>query len=228
MKLTDKQKKMLWIAAALLVAIHYAPGIFNRVRQQSAAYQAGQGKPSPVITAPDRASVTPAPVVAAPPPTPPSPEEAAQAQIAEAVGPSSIWGGTVPRPDLGPCQLKVELAAGADKGSYTGDSTLSCANLKPFRPGQRSNPGDINNAQLDAVPVNAVFTGVVKDGAIELVQTKALNFTRAGCNITRIVMTPFVGHLDATWEEGPKDWKEANAVNHCASEHVTLSRSKNF
>lgn len=140
MNLTDKQKKMLWIAAVLLVAIHYAPGIFNRVRQQSAAYHAGQGKPSPVITAPDRASSTPTAVVAAPPPPPPSPEEVMQIQIAETVGPSSIWGGMVPRPNLGPCQLKVELTAGADKGSYTGDSTLSCANLKPFRPGQRSNP----------------------------------------------------------------------------------------
>jgi hypothetical protein len=227
MNLTDKQKKMLWIAVALLVAIHYAPGIFNRVRQQSSAYHAVQAKPSPAITAPDRASSTPAPVVAAAP-LPASPEEAMQAQIAEAVGPSSIWGGMVPRPNLGPCQLKVELTAGADKGSYTGDSTLSCANLKPFRPGQRSNPGDMNNAQLDAVPVNAELAGMVKDGAIVLTQIKALNFTRQGCNITKIVLTPFVGHLDATWEEGPENWKEANAVNHCASEHVTLSRSKTF
>jgi hypothetical protein len=228
MNLTDKQKKMLWIAAGLLVAFHYAPGILTRVRQQGPAYRAAQAKTSPVQTAPGRASLTPAPEPAAPPAPLASPEEAMQTQIAEAVGPSSIWGGMVPRPNLGPCQLKVELAAGADKGSYTGDSTLSCANLKPFRPGQRSNPADINNAQLDAVPVNAIFSGVVKDGAIELVQSKALNFTREGCNITKIVLTPFAGHLDATWEEGPENWKEAGAVNHCASEHVTLSRSKNF
>jgi hypothetical protein len=228
--MTDKQKKMLWIAGAVLVAIHYAPGIVNRVRQQSAAYHAAQEKPSPEILLPGRASSTPAlpePVTATAAPTP---EKAQAAQIAAVVGPSSIWGALVPRPNLGPCQLKISLQKtdGADKGSYSADSTLSCANLEPFRPGQRSTIGDLNNAQLDAVPVNAVFSGVVKDGAIELVQTKALNFTRQGCNITKIILTPFVDHLDATWTEGPENWKEANAVNHCGGEHVTLSRSKNF
>jgi hypothetical protein len=188
-------------------------------------------KPSPVVraAAPVMAAASPPParvVVAAPPP--PSPEEVMQAQIAEAVGPSSVWGGMVPRPNLGPCQLKISLTAGADKGNYTGDSTLSCANLAPFRPGQRTTLSVINNAQLDAVPVNAMFSGQVRDGAIELVQSKALNFTRQGCNITKLVLTPFQGHLDATWEEGPKNWKEANAVNHCGGEHVTLSRTKTF
>ena len=187
-------------------------------------------KPSAIVVraAAPVAVAPPAPVVVAPPPPPPSPEEVMLAQIAEAVGPASVWGGMVPRPNLGPCQLKISLTAGADKGNYTGDSTLSCANLAPFRPGQRTTISVINNAQLDAVPVNAMFSGQVRDGAIELMQSKALNFTRQGCNITKLVLTPFHGHLDATWEEGPKNWKEANAVNHCGGEHVTLSKAKTF
>jgi hypothetical protein len=148
-----------------------------------------------------------------------------QAQIAEAVGPSSIWGGFAPRPNLGPCALKISLTAGADKGSYSADSSISCANLSPFRPGQRSTISGMNNAQLEAVPVNAVFSGVVKDGAIVLTQSKALNFSPEGCNLKKIVLTPFVGHLDAAWEEAPKD---ANAVNNCGGGHVTLSRTKTF
>lgn len=189
-------------------------------------------KPSPVVRAaapvPVVAAAPPPPapvVVAIPPVPPPSPEEVMQAQIAEAVGPTSIWGGFSPRPNLGPCALKISLTAGTDKGSYSADSSMSCANLSPFRPGQRSTISGMNKAQLDAVPVNAVFSGVVKDGAIVLTQTKALNFSPEGCNLRKLVLTPFVGHLDATWEEAPED---ANAVNKCGGGHVTLSRTKTF
>jgi len=185
-------------------------------------------KPSVVVRAAAPVAVAPPPpapvvVAAAPPPPPPSPEEVMQAQIAEAVGPTSIWGGFSPRPNLGPCALKISLTAAADKGSYSADSSMSCANLS--RPGQRSTISGMNNAQLEAVPVNAVFSGVVKDGAIVLTQTKALNFTPEGCNLRKVVLTPFVGHLDATWEEAPKD---ASAVNKCGGGHVTLSRTKTF
>ena len=40
MKLTDKQKKMLWIAGAVLVAIHYAPSIVSSVRERREAFRA--------------------------------------------------------------------------------------------------------------------------------------------------------------------------------------------
>jgi hypothetical protein len=225
MKLTDKQKKMLWIAGAVLVAIHYAPSIVSSVRERREAFRAAHEKPSPVPVPVRASSAPPPPVAAAPTTALASPNAVMDAQVAEAVGPSSIWGGFVPRPNLGPCQLKISLTAGAYTGTYSADSSLSCANLSPFRPGQRSTISGMNNAQLDAVPVNAELAGVVEDGAIVLTQIKALNFTRQGCNITKIVLTPFVGHLDATWEEGPKD---TGAVNHCGGEHITLSRSKTF
>ena len=113
MKLTDKQKRMLWIAAAVLIAVHYAPSIVSSVRERSAAYRAAHEKPSP-IAAPVRASSAPPPPVVAAPPAPlASPDAVMDAQVAEAVGPSSIWGGFAPRPNLGPCQLKISLTAGA-------------------------------------------------------------------------------------------------------------------
>jgi hypothetical protein len=225
MKLTDKQKKMLWIAAALLVAVHYAPGIFNRVRQQSAAYHAGQGKPSPAITAPDRASSTLAPAAPVAPAPPPSPEEVQSAQLAASLG---IWGGSVPRPNLGMCALRLELKPGTDKPGYLGYSTMSCANLQQFRPGHRSDPKNANDAMLDSVPVNAILSGEAKNGSIELVQDKAIGYSRTGCNVIRISLTPFAEHLGATWTEGPENWKEAGAVNHCGGGQVMLSRSKTF
>jgi hypothetical protein len=225
----NAQRKTIIFGAVVAVAllwVWYGGAVRSGLRDMRAR------KPSPVVRAAAPAPVVaaapppPAPVVvAAPPVPPPSPEEVMQAQIAEAVGPTSIWGGFSPRPNLGPCALKISLTAGADKGSYSADSSISCASVSPFRPGQRSSVGALNTAQLEAVPVNAVFSGVVKDGAIVLTQTKALNFSPEGCNLQKLVLTPFVGHLDATWEEAPKD---ANAVNKCGGGHVTLSRTKTF
>jgi hypothetical protein len=223
--MTDKQKKMLCIAAAVLVAIHYAPGIVNRVRQQSAAYHAAQGKSSPEILPPGRASSTPAPsepVIATAAPTP---EEVQAAQLAASLG---IWGGTVPRPNLGMCALRLELKPGTDNPGYLAYSTISCANLQQFRPGRRSDPKNANDAMLDSVPVNAILSGEAKNGSIELVQDKAIGYTRTGCNVIRISLTPFAEHLGATWTEGPKDWKEAGAVNDCGGGQVMLSRTKTF
>jgi hypothetical protein len=218
------QRKLIIVAAVVAVGVLW---VWYGGDVSSSLHSMRSRKPPVVVRTEAPVVVAPPPpvpvVMAAPPPPLPSPEEAMQAQIAEAVGPSSIWGGLTPRPNLGPCQIRLELTAGPDKGSYTGNSSISCANL--FHPGQRLSPGDINNAQLDAVPVNAVFSGVVKDGAIVLTQTKALNFTRQGCNIRKLVLTPFVGHLDATWEEAGKD---AEAANNCGGGHVTLSRTKTF
>ena len=226
MKLTDKQKKTLMIAGAVLGIIHYAPSIVSSVRERSAAYRAAHEKPSPV-PAPVRASSAPPPPVVAPAPVVPTQEEMQAAQLAASVG---IWGGVVPRPNLGPCQIKIELKPSTDTTSpYLAYSTLSCARLEPFRPGQRSNVGLANEAMLDAVPVNAILSGRVINGSIELLQNQAIGYTREGCNITEITLTPFAEHLGATWHEGTKDWvKDPNAPDKCGGGQVMLSRAKTF
>jgi len=146
MKLTEKQKKLVWVAGGVLVAIHYAPGIVNTVRQQIAAYSFAQARPLPNPAAGRVSSAPPSP---APPPPAPSPEEIQATQLAASVG---IWGGAVPRPNLGMCQIRIELKPNTDKTlPYLGYSTISCANLLPFRPGQRTNPANVNDAMLDAV-----------------------------------------------------------------------------
>ena len=93
MKLTEKQKKLVWVAGGVLVAIHYAPGIVNTVRQQIAAYSFAQARPLPNPAAGRVSSAPPSP---APPPPAPSPEEIQATQLAASVG---IWGGAVPRPN---------------------------------------------------------------------------------------------------------------------------------
>jgi hypothetical protein len=188
----------------------------------------GARKPSAGIV---RAAV-PRPVVPLPPPVvlpvaPPvsSPEEIEAAKLAGLLG---NWGGTVPRPNLGMCAFKLKLEAGTEKPGFIGYSVLSCANLLQFRPGQRSNPKNANDAMLDSIPVEAILSGSAgKDGSIVLWQDKALGATRAGCNVISITLTPFEGHLQAAWKMGPVNWKES-PVNNCESGQLLLSRTNTF
>src|SRR5882724_3491266 len=199
-QLTDKQKKALWIAAGVLVLIHYAPTILNTIRQQSAAYRYAHSKPSPGIPAPDRASSTPTP-----PPAPPAPSVPPDvAQLSALVG---IWGGSMPVPNVGICEIRLELKPGTEKPGFTGYSTMSCTNVQRFRPGQKSNSQNANAALLDATPVSAILSGEILKGSIELNQDKAIGANHAGCNIVWVSLTPFSEQMAMNWQEGPANWK---------------------
>jgi hypothetical protein len=215
-QLTDKQKKALWIVAGALVLIHYAPTILNTVRQQSAAYRLAHQKPSPGIPAADIVSSTPAP-----PPAPAAPIVPPDvAQLSKLVG---IWGGSMPVPNVGICEIRLALKPGTDKPGFTGYSTMSCANVGRFRPGQRSNPQNANAALLDATPVSAILSGEIVNGSIELHQDKSFGANREGCNIVGISLVPFEEQMGMTWQLGPSNWKE-NPVSACEGGQVTMHR----
>jgi hypothetical protein len=121
MKLTDKQRKALWIAAGVLTVVHFVPNVVNAVRQQSAAYRFAHAKPSPAVLAPDRASTRPAPPVPVASPAPAAPSVPPEvAELSKLVG---IWGASVPRPNLGMCDIRLELKPGEEKPGFIGYST---------------------------------------------------------------------------------------------------------
>jgi hypothetical protein len=80
MTLTDKQKKLLWIATGLLVVIHFAPGIWNNLRHAWASRDQAShtAKPSPAHPAP-----------AVPPPTAPLAVPSPDAQFAKLIRPTT-------------------------------------------------------------------------------------------------------------------------------------------
>jgi hypothetical protein len=213
MKLTDKQLKALWIAGGVLTVVHFVPNVVNAVRQQSAAYRYAHAKPSPAIPAAARVSPTPA---APPAPAAPSvpPEVAALSKL---VG---IWGATIPRPNLGMCDIRLELKPGEDKPGFIGYSTISCANLFRFRPGQTTNTNNVGDWMLDAKPVSAILRGEIKNDSIEFVQEKAVGTNRSGCNITEISASPFTEFMAITWKEGP--------ASSCGGGDVVMHRLKTF
>jgi hypothetical protein len=190
MKLTDKQKKWFWVGAIVLVLIYYGPRLINTVYQPAPV----RAKPSPAIPA-----RTILPVVPVAPP-PPSPAQVLQAQLAKMPG---IWGGGVPVPNVGICEIHLELKT-IDEKNFTGDSAMSCGNLQAFRPGQRSSLQSVNARLQEMKPVAAKFSGVADDkGAIVLHQDLSLG-DRDGCNITDLSLVPFGdSNLGVTWKEGP-------------------------
>jgi len=215
MKLTDKQKKALWIAGAVLIVIHYAPTFINMVRQQSAGYRTAQAKPSP-IPAPDRASQR-----LIRPSLPDAPSVSPEAmELSKLVG---LWAGGMPVPGMaGGCEIRLELKAGTEKPGFTGYSTMSCANVQRFRPGQR-NLQNLDKVLLDATPVSAILSGVIEGDNIVLRQDRAFGAESNGCNIVEFILTPFSELMGASWKEGTANWKQ-EPVSSCPNGQVIMHR----
>jgi hypothetical protein len=169
-------------------------------------------KPSAVVRAAAPVAVTPPPpapvVVAAPPPPPPSPEEVQAAELAKLAG--TVWGGSVPVPNIGICEIRLELKNSEEKNSegrpgFTGYSTMSCANVAAaLRPGRRNTNGqDPNKTLAELVPMSAILSGEIKNGKIELHQVQAIG-ARDGCNVTGASLVLFGdANMAVTWTEGP-------------------------
>jgi hypothetical protein len=189
--MTDKQKKALWIAGAVLIAIHYAPTILNTVRQQHAADRFAHGGASSTPVTPP-----PAPV------PPPTPEEVQTAQLEKLAG--TVWGGTAPVPSIGFCEIRLEIKTAEGKPGFTGYSTMSCNNVLRFRPGQRSNPQNAKGDMAAMLPVSAILSGEIKGNAVELNHQEQAIGARDGCNIESARLVPFGdSNMAVTWTEGP-------------------------
>ena len=123
MTLTDRQKKIAWIVASILLVIHFAPGIWNSARQAWASrdHDARVQKPSPAHIAP----AVPSPVAPVPPP-PPAPD-------ARFLALAGVWTGTAVMPDRDFCEVRLELRASQDTPVlYTGYSTMTCSPVLPM------------------------------------------------------------------------------------------------
>ena len=122
--------------------------------------------------------------------------------------------------NLGMCDIRLELKPGDEKPGFIGYSTISCANLLRFRPGQTTNPQNVGDWMLDAKPVSAILRGEIKNDSIELVQERAVGTNRSGCNITEISAAPFTEFMAIKWTEGP--------ASSCGGGDVVMHRVKTY
>jgi len=187
--LTDKQKKYLWIVAAVLAVIHFGPRYitgFLPARSRTA-----QTRPSPIRLAP-----------VPPPPTDPapSPEAAREAQYL------GVWAGHSLMPDQTTCSISLRLVKSAeDPSKITGYESKQCmptAALQGGRIAKESIPELIRTT----APVSAVLTGVTNKDGITFTVDKTLGEQPGDCGLSGFSVTGFgPGQLQAQWQEGKCD-----------------------
>ena len=201
MTLTDKQRKSLWIAAAIVAVIYFAPTV---LRQALPARPVAALKPSPLrpstvpYPAPGRASPTPevsAPVASAAAVTP------ADAQFSNLLG---IWAGSSIRPNGTICKLRLELRMSQDKpGAYAAYSTMACGPALPVVATTQAQRSLVAGMLNEMRPVSAVASGSVVKGALEFQVDRNIGASPDGCKPTAFTVSPFgASQIAAQWEEG--------------------------
>ena len=204
MTLTDRQKKLAWIVGGILLAIHFAPGLWSSARQAwTSRDQASHSqKPSPTHYAP-AVPPTPAPVPA------PSPD----AQFAKLMG---IWYGTGIKPGSTDfCHLKLELHTDPAKpGLYTAYSTRSCGPV-PFMSHNTVFADRTAEIIRKMTPTSTILTGPVENGSIHLKLEQSIGTSADGCEPNAYTLTPFGDtQLAAHWDD-----------DHCAGGQYLMGRS---
>jgi hypothetical protein len=194
MQVTDKQRKLIWVGAALIGAYYLIPPIINTVRGASPPPPAVEAKPSPV-----RAIV--------PPPPPPSPADPAVLKAAATTAAfdklAGNWFNAAVLPYHGLCRIGLQIKTVPDKpGTYTGYSTTTC---NPYialtgKPATRANIGQANIESM--APTSIIMTGDIENGAIVFRIDRNIGIPPDGCAITGFNVSPFAEQIAAQWQAG--------------------------
>jgi hypothetical protein len=205
--LTDKQKKIIWIVAAILIAVHFAPGFIAQLRQLRFPWQ---DQPAPaVLQKPSAGRVTPAPQ---PPPPPPSPEAVAATKY------GGIWTGhALIAETQDTCQIKIEIVpSDTHPGKLTGYESKSCFPTPVLKGGKIARDSIADLIRMTS-PVSAVLTGTAApDGGLTFTVDKTMGTQPGACELTSFTITPFgQGQVQAQWQEGT-----------CSSGQMQLTKAK--
>jgi hypothetical protein len=188
--LTEKQKKYLWIAAGVLVVIHFAPGILLRARS-AFAHPAPTviQKPSPVYLAPQA------------PPAPPAPEIAALAKY------GGVWAGETVTLDMSRCSLKLEIRLSDElPKKLKGYVSKSCVPLQDIMHRGPITNGVVKNMIDESAPATVIMTGTPAENGITFTTEQAVDVDVSGCSLSALSITEFgQGQVAASWQESKPD-----------------------
>jgi hypothetical protein len=196
MQLTDKHRKYLWIAAAVIAAVHFLPGyIMQFIPHRSPEF----AKPSPVRidpSAPGRASLPPQGALSGTLSMVP-----ADAQFANLMG---VWNGSAVRPNNTFCRMRLELRRSPDKpGFYAAYSTTTCGPALPIHATTSAERQVAGIALKQMSPVSASFTGTAVNGALQFDVADNIGSAPDGCMPTALKVTPFgLSQVLAAWKAG--------------------------
>jgi hypothetical protein len=209
MQITNNQRKLIWVVAAILGLCYFAPSLIQRVQYAVAAEQPEITKPSPAHPQ------------LPPPPPPPAPDPAtlqASATAAQFDKLADDWLGSALLPG-GLCRLGLQIRKAPDTPeNYKGFSTISCNTaLKVMEhPGTPENRA--KNAIASMVQTSTIMTGTIKNGQIVFAVDQAIGIPADGCGpITSFTVSPFADQIAAVWQQGD-----------CKSQQMVLNRVTNL
>jgi hypothetical protein len=183
--LTEKQKKYLWIAAGVLAAVHFAPGILMRARS-AFAHPAVLQKPSPVRPALQQA-----------PPAPPDPAVVAFARY------GGVWMGDTITPDMNRCSLKLEIRLSDElPKELKGYASKSCVPLQGLVHRGPVTNGIVRNMIDESAPASVIMTGTPQESGITFTTDQAIGTEINDCSLSTLSITDFgQGQVAAQWQE---------------------------
>jgi hypothetical protein len=196
MTLTDKQRKYLWIAVAVIAAVHFLPGYIMQFMPHRSPELA---KPSPMRidpSAPGRVSSLPQGASLGMPSIVP-----ADAPFAGLMG---VWNGSAVRPNNTFCRMRLELRRSPDKpGFYAAYSTTTCGPALPIHATTSAQRQVAAIALKQMSPVSASFTGTAVNGALQFDVASNIGSAPDGCMPTSLTVTPFgLSQILAAWKAG--------------------------
>ena len=190
MPITDKQRKLIWIGAALAGTYFFAPTLINHARQAFSTPEPTIAKPSAAKPAP----IAPTPVVV-------TPQQASEAQIARQLTGDWIGGGV--QPALGLCRVGLQIKRDPLKeDTVTGYSTTSCNPAFALTGQTATRENRARAAAIATAPTSVIMTGKVSATAIDFTIDKSIGVPIDGCSITSFTATPFGEALAAEWKAG--------------------------
>jgi hypothetical protein len=183
-QLTPIQKRAIIIVAAILAAIHFAPGLIHQFSSQAHA-----SKPTPAHIAP---VAPPSPLV-----VPISPDVAERAKYL------GSWSGSQLMPDQNNCKISLTLETSLeDQTKVAGHEIKSCIPTSPFR-GGKLKKDDIPTLILETAPEYAEITGTLTKGDFAFTIDKVAGTPPGSCELTQFSVSPFgPGKLLAQWQSG--------------------------
>jgi hypothetical protein len=209
---TDKQRKFLWIAPAVVAAIYLSPSLIRFAVQATANRQpvsaAAHAKPSPIRLAPPGAASA-APYSAAAAGQPAASTATAPASVADTSAGADfskllgVWTGNLIQQSGGLCKFRLEMRMSPDKpGDYSGYWTRSCMSAALFADPRFSAPSQRANLVNQLNPVSAILTGSAVEGSIAFHVDKTIGVPPDGCAPTTLTISPF-GDYQIAAQESP-------------------------
>jgi len=186
--LTDKQKKIAWVVAAVLAIVHFGPRYVAGLLPTHAAV----AKPSPVRPMPVRAA-----------PVTPAAPSLAEAEEAQYLG---VWAGQSLMEDRSTCRISLRVVKSTDDPTkVTGYETKVCmptAALQGGRIAKESIPQLIRAAS----PVSSVLSGTPGKDGLTFSVDRVVGTQPGACPLTNFALVGFgPGQLQAQWQEGKCD-----------------------